>query len=173
MFTHRKLSPLLLGALCFLAESCLLPAAAHAETEFGKYRMVLRSGGRVDGPKGEIRDGMLTATQANGESIEVPASEIRILETQSGSDAAMGFAVGALAGGLTLGLAILSVQSEENMEVDESKILPVGAVLILGGGVVGAVVGSRSAHWKEVHIEEAGSHSAKPMSFGFAWTFTF
>lgn len=160
-------------ASLFVLGTALRPDACLAQTEFGKYRMVLRSGGRVDGPSGKIRDGVLTAKKASGEAIEVPASDIRILETQSGSNAAKGFALGAVAGGLLLAVAILQVSAEENAEVDGSKVVPVGAVLILGGGALGAVIGGGSAHWKEVPLDDAQSHTAVPISFGMAWSFSF
>lgn len=153
--------------------SILVPGELDAQTKFDRYRMVLKSGERVDGPSGEIRDGFFVATRDRGESIEVPISDILDLEIKTGSKAGVGFAIGALGGALFMGLAIMEANADPAMEVDKSRAAAVGAVLVLGGGVIGAAIGSRSSTWEEVPLENFESNYTSPCRIRVTYCISF
>jgi hypothetical protein len=95
----------------------------------------------------------------SGEPINLRIADILLLETKRDSKVVEGFLLGALAGGLLFGAAALQVQADETREIDAGKAIPVGIVLVLAGGGIGAAIGASSSTWEEVPLGDMTSRS--------------
>jgi len=161
------LFPLLL--LVLLSGTCIASDAKDAS--LGRFRLTLESGESLQGRNGTMIGKYLVGETTTGDSLRVELVDIVMLERRSGTYVVEGLASGAIVGaGLLIG-AIISVETDETMELDTGKIVPVGLALILGGGAIGAAIGSAFPKWEEVPLEPEAKQTALGMEFGVRLSF--
>jgi len=134
-------------------------------------RLALESGEGLEGRNGRMDTEFLVGETLDGDPLEVALADVVMLEKTSGSHMVKGLATGAAIGaGILIG-AILSVTSDETSELDESKIVPVGLVLVLGGGGIGAAIGSAFPKWEEVPLDSPAKTADFGMKLGARFSF--
>ncbi len=117
-----------------------------------KYRVLLRTGQRIEIEKGQLTDTTLIDLSKQGTAREIPITDIRALDRRVGSQAVKGALIGTGLGLLTSVLAIVQVQSDPNRKLKDNA----GAIcagITVGCGVVGLLVGLAYDDWETVKLK--------------------
>ena len=133
-----------------------IPALAFPEDrEFSNFRVLLKDGTRIRGSEGRLTSERLEGTARLGKTVSVPRHDIQALDVSQGSQAGKGFAIGATSGLLTGLLAIAQVGLDETQQLNEGAAVGITAGLTVGGGLIGAAVGSRYKRWSSVPLDQS------------------
>jgi hypothetical protein len=121
----------------------------------GRFRVLLHSGDRHEGAAGVLDGDALRGRDERGNQVSFPRSDIRALDTASGSRSAEYAAIG---GGICLlsGLAAWATSGAQTAADPTRKTVSSGQALAIIGGftaagtIIGAVIGSGKKSWKRV-----------------------
>ncbi len=162
------------GALVALMLLLALPCLAQDDPiELDRFRMLLYSGLHMEGSNGLLTATEFTGTNKDGDEIRLARNEIKLLDVAGASKTGQYAVIGALSGLATAGIAILNVQADPNYELDSSRVVPVTAVLVGIGALVGAGFGANAREWNNLPLTPSVGlfHNHSGISYTMAISF--
>jgi hypothetical protein len=143
----------------------------EGDHDFSRFRVLLKSGDRVEGKSGILTPTELQGFTKRGDPIKIPIDDIRVMDRYTGSQAAKGAAIGAGLGLVTALTLILYANADETRELKVNE-----GVLIFGVtgvyGLIGLAVGSAYSKWERVplHLSIKYDPSRKLRSFSIEFS---
>ncbi|NIO02175.1 MAG: hypothetical protein GTO42_08540 [Candidatus Latescibacteria bacterium] len=120
---------------------------------FSRFRLRLKSGERIEGRKGRLTATFLEGTSKTGRPIQIPVTDIRLLDVTAGSKAVKGMFIGAGIGLISAMSTIASVKAiREDADIEWGGAAGFAAGLTVVGGVIGAGIGWGFPKWERVHL---------------------
>jgi hypothetical protein len=156
---------------CLATSSILLlsPVVASGETRLGKFRVELNSGEQVLAHEGRVDAGLIHALDQDDKPITIQMADVTKLEVKP-NKAGKGFLVGALGGAALFATALVFAEMLDPYGHQERKnVAGVGAILILGGGAIGAGFGATAASWEQMPLDEISLSPAHDTGFTITW----
>ncbi len=147
--------------------------AQSSDVELGRFRVRLVTGDRLEGTNGKLTAEGLSGTDSYDSAVFIPLEDIHDLDRCKGNQARNGLAIGGLVGAGIFGLAVLSVATDSDYDLDESK-LPVAMVVYTGAGaLIGLAIGCASRAWEDVPLQPAVGYDPHSGEVKFALSFSF
>jgi hypothetical protein len=144
--------------LVILALALLIPqsvCAQHADRTFHHFRMRLMTGEHIEGTNGVLTDTTFQGRSKKGDPVDIPRGDIRALDISKGSQAGKGAAIGAAMGLFTGLLAIAQVSADKTKVLNKDAAAKLTIGLTIGGGLIGAAIGSGHRRWESVPVRTA------------------
>lgn len=136
---------LALGLVLILSLAGNAEAQTQRPREFSRLKVQLVGGRHFEATDGILTDARLTGIRSNGAALQVPRSEIIVLEYVDGTL----WRTGALAGAAT-GALIMLLEALDPMILENGPTVASTGVAIGIGALAGAIWGSTKARWVEL-----------------------
>ena len=128
------------------------PLVAQDAPSIDKFRVLLRSGERIEGTNGALTRSDLRGQLSNGRDTIIARADLRSIDISNGSQVAKGAGIGAGIAGLSAITGILQAKADPQLSVDNSRVGPVIIAFTAVGALVGAAIGSTFDRWERVSL---------------------
>ena len=136
--------------LIFLVCTQIITAQDETQT-FNKYRVLLKTGKRIEVEKGLLKNTTLINYDDQKNPQEIPMDDIRALDKKTGTKALLGAGIGVGIGLLSSIAAVAEVEADPNREL-KANAGAIIAGITAGCGVIGLIVGSMYDSWEKVPL---------------------
>lgn len=148
-------------------------SAQSADVELKRFRVLQVNGDRFEGINGTLTSEGLNGNVSGDSTIFVPIGEIRDLDRWKGSKASSGALIGACVGAATVGLAIIRVSADPNLELREENVVPVLLGFSAVGGLIGLAIGASMQSWEDVPLQTAFQYDPEGREAKLVLSFSF